>query len=87
MKITDVRLSLVDSESALKAIGSITIEEAFVVHGIRVVDSEKGLFVAMPSRKLANGEFRDVAHPLNTETRDLITDKVLKAYDELLKNA
>lgn len=85
MNITDVRVRPVDKEdSKMKAIASITIDGEFVVHDIKVIASEKGLFVAMPSKKDGNGEFKDVAHPIKTETRNRIQDAVIAKYEEVI---
>ena len=81
MDITRVVVRPVQMDK-VKAMASVTFDDAFVVHGIRVVDGEKGLFVAMPSRRLPSGEYRDVAHPINTETREVIQDAVLKEFKE-----
>jgi stage V sporulation protein G len=80
MNITDVRIRKVSNEGRMKAIVSITIENAFVIHDVRVVDGNNGLFVAMPSRKTPAGEFRDIAHPINSTTRERIQSEVLEAY-------
>lgn len=86
MKVTDVRVrKLSNDDGKMKAIVSLTIDEDFVVHDIRVVEGQNGLFVAMPSRKTPSGEFRDVAHPITTEARAAIQDAVLKAYEEALQ--
>lgn len=86
MNITDVRIKVSDkTDSKMKAIASITIDGEFVVHDVKVIESEKGLFIAMPSKKDANGEFKDVAHPINTNTRMMIQEKVLAKYEEALK--
>lgn len=83
MKISDVRVRLVKSDSSkIKASASITIDECFVVHDIKVIEGTDGYFIAMPSRKTPDGEFRDIVHPLNTETREMIKDIVLKAFNE-----
>lgn len=66
------------------AVASITIDDEFVIHDLRVVDGDKGLFVAMPSRKLPNGEYRDVAHPINTETREMLQQAVLAEFKQLM---
>lgn len=87
MEITNVRIKLVNTEGRLKAVGSITIDESFVIHDVRVLEGEKGMFVAMPSKKMPNGMFRDIAHPINTETRNIIDFEVIKAYEEELKNS
>ncbi len=84
MEVTDIRVKKFDKENRLKAIAAITIDDCFVVHELRVIDGKDGLFVAMPSRKMPNGEFKDVAHPINQETRDYIEGVVIKAYQELL---
>lgn len=87
LNITDVRIRIISSERAksLKAVATITIDECFVVHDIKVLDGEKGLFMAMPRRPLPSGYFKDVAHPLNTETRNQIEAIILKAYEEELQ--
>ena len=72
MQITDVRIRKVEKEGKMKAVVSITIDEEFVVHDIKIIEGEKGLFIAMPSRKAADGEYRDIAHPINSATRDQI---------------
>ncbi len=85
MKISDVRIRLVNSESSkIKASASITIDECFVVHDIKVIEIEGSneYFIAMPSRKTPDGEFKDIVHPLNTETREMIKGIVLKAFEE-----
>ena len=81
MQITDVRIRWVDKEGKMKAVVSITIDEEFVIHDIKVIDGEKGLFIAMPSRKAADGEYRDIAHPINSETRNRIQDIILEKYE------
>lgn len=82
MQITDVRVRKVEKEGKMKAIVSITIDEEFVVHDIKVIDGEKGLFIAMPSRKAADGEYRDIAHPINSDTRSKIQQIILDKYEE-----
>lgn len=84
MEVTDVRITLRD-ELKLKAFASITFDDCFVVKELRVIEGTNGLFVAMPSRKLGDGSFKDVAHPLNNETRDKIKKKVLAEYQNALK--
>ncbi len=79
MKITDVRIRKIAKEGKMKAIVSITLDDEFVVHDIKVIEGEKGLFIAMPSRKTATGEYRDIAHPINSQTRDQIQDIILEA--------
>ncbi len=83
MEITDVRVKKFNGENRLKAIAAITIDDCFVVHELRVIDGKEGLFVAMPSRKMPNGEFKDVAHPINQETRNMIETIVIEAYESI----
>ena len=85
MQITDVRVRKVTKEGKMKAVVSITIDDEFVVHDIKVIEGEKGLFIAMPSRKTTDGEYRDIAHPINSETRDRIQNLILDKYDEVLQ--
>lgn len=82
MQITDIRIRRVDKEGKMKAVASITIDEEFVVHDIKVIDGDKGLFIAMPSRKAADGEYRDIAHPINSETRNKIQQMILDRYEQ-----
>lgn len=84
MQITDVRIRKVEKEGKMKAVVSITIDEEFVVHDIKIIEGEKGLFIAMPSRKAADGEYRDIAHPINSDTRDRIQRLILDKYEETL---
>ena len=81
MQITDVRVRRIEKEGKMKAIVSITIDDEFVIHDIKVIEVEKGLFIAMPSRKAADGEYRDIAHPINSETRDRIQLVILEKYE------
>ena len=81
MKITDVRVKRMNSETRMKAVASVTFDDEFVVHDIKVIESTNGLFVAMPSRKDANGTFKDIAHPINAETREKIQSAILEAYE------
>ena len=85
MQITDVRIRKVDKEGKMKAVVSITIDDEFVVHDIKVIDGEKGLFIAMPSRKASDGEYRDIAQPINSGTREQIQNLILKKYEEVLQ--
>lgn len=87
MDITDVRVRKILAEGKMKAIVSVTIDNALVVHDVKVVDGQNGLFVAMPSRKTATGDFRDIAHPISQEARDLIQKEVLDKYYEALEAA
>ena len=82
MKITDVRVRKITKEGKMKAIVSITIDNEFVVHDIKVIEGEKGLFIAMPSKKATDGEYRDIAHPINSLTRDSIQTMILNRYEE-----
>ncbi|HBG17166.1 MAG TPA: septation protein SpoVG [Firmicutes bacterium] len=82
MNITDVRLKKIDNGSKMKAIASITFDDAFVVREIRVIEGQNGLFVAMPSRKTPTGEFKDIAHPINADTRQLIQNAILEEYEK-----
>ena len=84
MNITDVRVRKVAKEGKMKAVVSITIDDEFVVHAIKVIEGEKGLFIAMPSRKAADGEYRDIAHPINSTTRDRIQTLILDKYQEVM---
>lgn len=83
MEVTDVRLRRVNTEGRMRAIASITFDEEFVVHDVRVIDGNNGLFVAMPSKRTADGEFRDIAHPINSNTRAKIQTAVLEEYHRL----
>ena len=86
MKISDVRVRLVKKDdSKLKAVASITIDDCFVIHDIKVIDGTDGYIVAMPSRKTSDGEYKDIAHPINSETRQTVIDAVLEAFK--LENA
>lgn len=84
MQITDVRIRQVSKDSKMKAVVSITLDNEFVVHDIKVIDGDKGLFIAMPSRKTGEGEYRDIAHPINSETRDLLQKVILEQYEKAL---
>lgn len=84
MQITDVRVKKVAKEGKMKAIVSITIDNEFVVHDIKVIEGEKGLFIAMPSKKSLDGEYRDIAHPINSDTRDSIQNIILEKYEQSL---
>ncbi len=85
MQITDVRIRRIDKEGKMKAVVSITIDDEFVVHDIKVIEGEKGLFIAMPSRRASDGEYRDIAHPINSGTREHIQGLILKKYEEVLQ--
>ena len=81
MTITDVRIRKIAAEGKMKAIVSISFDNEFVVHDIKVIEGQNGLFIAMPSRKTPDGEFKDIAHPINTDTREKIQLAILKAYE------
>ena len=81
MQITDVRVRKIEKEGKMKSIVSITMDNEFVIHDIKVIEGEKGLFIAMPSRKAADGEYRDIAHPINSATRDMIQNVILSKYE------
>ena len=83
MQITDVRIRKVAKEGKMKAVVSITIDNEFVVHDIKVIEGEKGLFIAMPSRKAPDGEYRDIAHPINSDTRNMIQTLILEQYEAM----
>lgn len=83
MKITDVRLRKVNNQDTrMKALVSVTFEESFVIHDLRVIDGNNGLFVAMPSKRTPDGEFRDIAHPINSEMRQHVQEEVMRVYEE-----
>jgi len=83
MNITDVRIRKISAEGKMKAIVSVTFENQFVVHDIKVIEGQNGLFIAMPSRKTPDGEFKDIAHPINTETREQIQKAILDEYENV----
>ena len=85
MEITDVRLRKLNSDNKLKAVASVTFDNEFVVHDIKVIEGEKGLFIAMPSKKASDGEYRDIAHPINSNTRDRIQSTILESYEKALQ--
>ena len=85
MKITDVRVRKITKEGKMKAIVSITLDDEFVVHDIKVIEGEKGLFIAMPSKKATDGEYRDIAHPINSSTRESIQKIILESYEKALE--
>lgn len=85
MKITDVRVRKITKEGKMKAIVSITLDDEFVVHDIKVIEGEKGLFIAMPSKKATDGEYRDIAHPINSAAREMIQSIILDSYQKALE--
>ena len=84
MNVTDVRIRKMDKDGKLKAVASITIDDCFVIHDIKIIEGDQGLFIAMPSRKSSDGEYRDVAHPINSETREEIQKLILGEYQKML---
>ncbi len=84
MQITDVRVRKVTREGKMKAIVSITLDDVFVVHDIKVIEGEKGIFIAMPSKKTMDGEYRDITHPINSKTREMFQRAILEKYEEIL---
>jgi stage V sporulation protein G len=84
MEITDVRIRKVAAEGKMKAIVSVTFDNEFVVHDIKVIEGQNGLFIAMPSRKTPDGEFKDIAHPINTQTREKIQKSILDEYSKII---
>ena len=86
MKVTDVRVRKITNEGKMRAVVSITLDDEFVVHDIKVIEGEKGLFIAMPSKKGNDGEYRDVAHPISATTRAEIQRLILEKYEEALKD-
>ena len=84
MNITDVHVRKINHDGKMKAVASVTLDEVFVVHDIKVIDGEKGLFIAMPSKKAADGEYRDIAHPINSQTREMLQSTILSAYEQAL---
>ena len=83
MNITDIRIRKIDSEGKMKAVLSVTFDNEFVVHDIKVIESQNGLFIAMPSRKTPDGEFKDIAHPINSATREMLQNAILEKYAEV----
>ena len=82
MQITDIRIRKIEKEGKMKAVVSITIDEEFVVHDIKIIEGDKGLFIAMPSRKATDGEYKDIAHPIRSTTREQMQDLILTKYAE-----
>ena len=87
MNITDVRVRKISKEGKMKAVVSVTIDDEFVVHDIKVIEGDKGLFIAMPSRRSSDGEYRDVAHPINTSTRERLQAVIVEAYEKAEESA
>ena len=85
MKITDVRVRKIESDSKMRAVASITIDDEFVIHDIKIIDGDKGMFIAMPSRKTGETEYRDIAHPINSQVRESMQNTILEAYRKSLE--
>lgn len=83
MKVTDIRMRLMNNDTKMRAVVSITLDDEFVVHDIKVIEGEKGLFIAMPSRKSADGEYRDIAHPIKSDIRTSLQDMILREYEKV----
>jgi stage V sporulation protein G len=83
MKVTDVRIRKITSEGKMKAVVSVTFDDQFVVHDIKIIEGQNGPFIAMPSRKMGEGDFRDIAHPINSDTRSMIQNAIFSRYEEL----
>mgnify|MGYP003170509365 FL=1 len=87
MQITDIRVRKLTKEGKMKAVVSVTFDDVFVVHDIKVIDCDKGLFIAMPSRRAGDGEYRDIAHPINSDMRDRLQSEILAKYEEAVKES
>lgn len=87
MQITDIRVRKLTKEGKMKAVVSVTFDDVFVVHDIKVIDGDKGLFIAMPSRRAGDGEYRDIAHPINLDMRDRLQSEILAKYEEAVKES
>ena len=84
MNITDVRIRKISDDGKMRAVASITLDDEFVVHDIKIIDGQNGLFIAMPRKKMSDGDFRDVAHPIRSEVRTQIRDTIFEAYGKML---
>ena len=87
MQITDIRVRKLTKEGKMKAVVSVTFDDVFVVHDVKVIDGDKGLFIAMPSRRAGDGEYRDIAHPINSDMRDRLQSEILAKYEEAVKES
>jgi stage V sporulation protein G len=85
LRVTDVRIRKLNSEGKMRAVVSVTFDDEFVVHDIRVIEGQNGMFIAMPSRRTPDGQFKDIAHPINSETREIIQNAILDGYNEFLE--
>ena len=86
MQITDTRIRMINKESKMRAVVSVTFDDCFVVHDIKVIEGEKGLFIAMPSRRTQEGEYKDIVHPINSSFRDILSEQVLAKYKEAIRS-
>lgn len=86
MEITDIRVRVANRDEKMRGVVSITFDNCFVVHDIKVIDGEKGLFIAMPSKKVGDAEYRDIAHPINAKMRQIVQEAVIDAYEKALNN-
>ena len=82
MEVTEIRIRMIDNDSKMKAVVSVTFDDVFVVHDIKVIEGTKGIFIAMPSRRSPDGVYRDIVHPINTEFRETLVKQILDKYDE-----
>lgn len=87
MNVTDIRMRIMNNETKMRAVVSITLDDEFVIHDIKVIEGEKGLFIAMPSRKSADGEYRDIAHPIRSDIRVKLQSMILDEYEKVLAEA
>ena len=83
MEITDIRIRKVDTEGKLKAYVTVTFDDCFVVHNVKIIEGDNGAFIAMPSRKTKNGEYKDVAHPINTDFRNMLQDRIIDSFESM----
>ena len=87
MEITDIKVKLVNVDSKMKAVASVTFDDAFVVHDIKIIEGQEKLFTAMPSRKTPENEFKDIAHPINSAMRKLLEDAILAKYQDVVSES
>ncbi len=87
MNITDIRMRLMNKDTKMRAVASVTLDNEFVIHDIKVIEGEKGWFIAMPSRKSADGEYRDIAHPIKSDVRDMLQKTILEEYRKVSEQA
>lgn len=87
MNVTDIRMRIMNNDTKMRAVVSITLDDEFVIHDIKVIDGEKGLFIAMPSRRSADGEYRDIAHPIRSDIRSQLQSMILEEYEKTIAAA